>query len=118
MRRFYSLSAVLMLAIIALAACNSKDKSGGAGSAGGATVVKNAASPQSTPNVPNDGVRRITTVELRDMVDKGTAVVIDTRDAASYKANHIKGSINIPVNDVASRIGELPRDKMIAAYCS
>jgi rhodanese-related sulfurtransferase len=52
------------------------------------------------------------------MVDKGTAVVIDTRDAASYKANHIKGSINIPLNDVASRIGELPRDKMIAAYCS
>ena len=119
MRRFYSLSAVLMLAIIALAACNSKDKS--AGTSGGAAVIKNGttATPvSSTPNVPSDNVRRVTTVELRDMLDKGTAVVVDTRDTASYKATHIKGSINIPVNDVASRLGELPRDKMIVAYCS
>jgi 3-mercaptopyruvate sulfurtransferase SseA len=113
MRRFYSLSAAMMLAIIVLAACNSKDKSAGTGG----TVVNNVTT-SSTPNVPSDGVRRVTIVELRDMLDKGTAIVIDTRDAASYKATHIKGSINIPVNDVAGRIGELPRDKMIVAYCS
>ena len=115
MRRFYSLSAVAMLAIIVLAACKSTDKSAGTG---GSAVVYNASTTSSTPNVPSDGVRRVTTVELRDMLDKGTAVVIDTRGADSYKANHIKGSISVPVDQVANKINELPRDKMIVAYCS
>src|SRR5437763_679217 len=117
MRRFYYLSAAVMLAIIVLAACKSTDKSAGTGTGGGA-VVSNASTTSSTPNVPSDGVRRVTTVELRDMLDKGTAVVIDTRGADSYKANHIKGSISVPVDQVANKISELPRDKMIVAYCS
>jgi 3-mercaptopyruvate sulfurtransferase SseA len=116
MRRFYYLSAAVMLAIIVLAACKSTDKSAGTGTGGGA--VGSSASTSSTPNVPSDGVRRVTTVELRDMLDKGTAVVIDTRGADSYKANHIKGSISVPVDQVANKISELPRDKMIVAYCS
>jgi hypothetical protein len=116
MRRFYYLSAAVMLAIIVLAACNSRNNN--AGTSGGGAVVKNGAAPVSTPNVPSDGVRRVTTVELRDMLDKGTAVVIDTRGADAYKQNHIKGSISVPVDQVASRINDLPRDKMIVAYCS
>ena len=115
MRRFHYLSAAVILAIIVLAACKSTDKSAGTG--GGGAVVYNA-STSSTPNVMSDGVRRVTTVELRDMLDKGTAIVIDTRGADSYKANHIKGSISVPVDQVANRINELPRDKMIVAYCS
>ena len=118
MRRFYYLSAAVMLAIIVLAACKSTDKSAGTGTGGGGSVVSNASTTSSTPNVPSDGVRRVTTVELRDMLDKGTAIVIDTRGADSYKANHIKGSISVPVDQVANKISELPRDKMIVAYCS
>ena len=116
MRRFYYLSAAVMLAIIVLAACKSTDKSAGTG--GGGAVVSNASTTSSTPIVPSDGVRRVTTVELRDMLDKGTAIVIDTRGADSYKQNHIKGSISIPLDQVANRINELPRDKTIVAYCS
>ncbi|MDQ3817502.1 MAG: rhodanese-like domain-containing protein [Acidobacteriota bacterium] len=117
MRRLYSLSAAALLSVVLLAACNSKDR---AGTGGGAVVIGggNAAAASSTPNVPSDGVRRVTLVELRDALDKGTAVVVDTRDPASYRANHIKGSINIPLNDVTNRVKELPRDKMIVAYCS
>ena len=117
MRRLYSLSVAASLAIILLAACNSKDRAGTSG-AGVVVGSGNAATTSSTPNVPSDNVRRVTLVELRDALDKGTAIVVDTRDAASYKSSHIKGSINIPLNDVANRINELPRDKMIVAYCS
>lgn len=118
MRLFFSLSAgAVLLAFLALAGCNSKEMKGNAasGSSGGGQTVTTASS---TPIVPSDNVRRITTVELRDALDKGTAIVIDTRPAESYKQNHIKGSINIPVDEVANRITELPRDKMIVAYCS
>src|SRR3954469_20070080 len=108
MRRFYSLSAALMLAIIVLAACKSTDKSAGTGNE---SVVAKNGTTSPTPIVMSDGVRRVTTVELRDMLDKGTAIVIDTRMADAYKQSHIKGSINIPVDQVPNRINELPRDK-------
>ena len=118
MRRFYYLSAAVILAIIVLAACKSTDKSAATGAGGGGAVASNASTTSSTPIVPSDGVRRVTTVELRDMLDKGTAIVIDTRGADSYKQNHIKGSISIPLDQVANRINELPRDNTIVAYCS
>lgn len=118
MRRLYSLSVAAVLAgALLLAACNSKDHAG-TGGASAVVGVGNGATTSSTPNVPSDGVRRVTLVELRDALDKGTAIVVDTRDPATYKSSHIKGSINIPLNDVANRIDELPRDKMIVAYCS
>jgi 3-mercaptopyruvate sulfurtransferase SseA len=113
-----------MLAIIVLAACNSKDSGtrANSGSFGGGKSGTNQPTPggtvSSTPSTMSDGVRRVTIVELRDMLDKGTAIVIDTRGADSYKASHIKGSISVPVDQVANRINDLPRDKTIVAYCS
>jgi rhodanese-related sulfurtransferase len=68
--------------------------------------------------MPGDGVERITTAELRDALEKGTAVVIDVRSPESYKAGHIRGAINIPEPEIAKRKDELPRDKKIVFYCS
>jgi 3-mercaptopyruvate sulfurtransferase SseA len=112
MRLFFLLSAAAVLAVLMLAGCNSQDMKG--------NVASSSSQPVTTPaqNVSSDGVRRITTVELRDALDKGTAIVIDTRPLESYKQNHIKGSISVPLDQVANRITELPRDKMIVAYCS
>lgn len=117
MRLFFSLAAAVMLAVLVLAACNSQEPKGNA--VGGVSPSSAATSPSSAAqNVPSDGVRRITTVELRAALDKGTALVVDTRPVESYKQNHIKGSISMPVDQVPTRIGELPRDKMIVTYCS
>jgi 3-mercaptopyruvate sulfurtransferase SseA len=104
-----------------LAACNSAEQSNGANTNGAKASGSNRASSTTAPstlNAPSDGVRRVTLVELRDALDKGTAMVVDTRPAESYKQSHIKGSINIPVDQVANRLNELPRDKLIVAYCS
>jgi len=116
MRFFFSLLAAVMLAVLMLAGCNSKETKGNAASGSGQPATMPASSSAQT--VPGDGVRRITTVELRDALDKGSAIVIDTRPVESYKQSHIKGSISVPVDQVASHINELPRDKMIVAYCS
>jgi len=111
------LSAAVVIAIVVLAGCNSKEmKSNGASATGNGGGLANAPLAPSPP--PSDGVRRVTLVELRDALDKGTAIVVDTRAAEVYKQSHIKGSINIPVDQVANRLNELPRDKMIVAYCS
>ena len=65
-----------------------------------------------------DGVRRVTPQEAREMVEKGKAIIVDVRGEDSYKAGHVKGARLIPINEVESRIKELPRDKMIITYCS
>jgi len=121
MRRLILLSAAIVLSIVVLAACNSTEKSNMASSNSANGSRGSSGSSATTPaasKVPDDGVRRITLAELRDALDKGTAIVVDTRAAKDYNQSHIKGSINIPVDQVANRINELPHDKTIVAYCS
>src|SRR5437660_1045237 len=89
--------------------CNSSEKS-----ASNSPVA--ALSPAAT--VPGDGVRRITAAELKALLDKGQAVVIDVRNEGSYNQGHIRGAKLIPATEILSRVSELPRDKTIVTYCS
>ena len=43
--------------------------------------------------------------------------LLDVRTAQEFAAGHIPEAVNIPVDDLRSRLGELPRDRRIAAYC-
>jgi rhodanese-related sulfurtransferase len=45
-------------------------------------------------------------------------VVLDVRNADELADGAIKGSVNIPADQVASRIAELPKDKLIVCHCS
>lgn len=75
------------------------------------------AQQQPTPT-PADGVRRVTVEELRAALEKRTAIVVDVRSAEQYKAGHIQGAIWIPSDEIANRIKELPKDKLVVTYCS
>ncbi|MDX6693613.1 MAG: hypothetical protein QOF02_1216 [Blastocatellia bacterium] len=116
MRFPVSLAAVVILALMGLAGCNSKDKAGANNSA--ATTRTTNATTQPPATASNDGARRITTVELNEALNKGEAIVVDVRGDAAYKLAHIKGAIMIPSNEVANHLSELPHDKMIVTYCS
>jgi 3-mercaptopyruvate sulfurtransferase SseA len=69
------------------------------------------------PAAPAD-IARISIEDAKKAVEAGTAVIIDTRSAEAYKAEHIKGSLNIPTEETAKRIAELPKDKQLIFYCS
>ena len=43
--------------------------------------------------------------------------LIDVRSAQEYRSGAIPGAINIPVDELRSRLGEVPRDQKIAVYC-
>jgi NADPH-dependent 2,4-dienoyl-CoA reductase/sulfur reductase-like enzyme/rhodanese-related sulfurtransferase len=43
--------------------------------------------------------------------------LLDVRSPQEFALGHIPGAVNIPVDDLRSRLGELPRDREIAAYC-
>lgn len=75
-------------------------------------------SPAATPPAPADNARRITAEELHKLWEKDEVLIIDTRAESAYKQEHIKGAISMPTGTVLQRIDELPRNKMIAAYCT
>jgi NADPH-dependent 2,4-dienoyl-CoA reductase/sulfur reductase-like enzyme/rhodanese-related sulfurtransferase len=43
--------------------------------------------------------------------------LVDVRTPAEFAAGHIRGAVNIPLDDLRSRRGELPQDRPIAVYC-
>jgi rhodanese-related sulfurtransferase len=43
--------------------------------------------------------------------------LLDVRTPQEFEGGHILGAVNIPVDDLRSRLAELPRDRQIAAYC-
>lgn len=43
--------------------------------------------------------------------------LLDVRTPQEFDGGHIPGAVNIPVDDLRSRLGELPRDREITSYC-
>ena len=48
----------------------------------------------------------------------GALLVIDIRDPKEYAAGTIKGALNIPMSELAQKIGSLPADRPIVFICS
>lgn len=55
--------------------------------------------------------------ELVQRVRHQEVVVLDVRPEAEYRAGHLPGAISIPVNELAARLGEIPKGREIVAYC-
>jgi NADPH-dependent 2,4-dienoyl-CoA reductase/sulfur reductase-like enzyme/rhodanese-related sulfurtransferase len=43
--------------------------------------------------------------------------LVDVRTPQEFDAGHVPGAVNVPVDQLRSRLDELPRDREIAAYC-
>jgi len=55
--------------------------------------------------------------ELVERARSGDLVVIDVRPALEFQAGHIEGARSIPVDELEDRLGELPPDAEVVAYC-
>jgi 3-mercaptopyruvate sulfurtransferase SseA len=118
MRRRVFIPAVLALAVAALlGACKATDTAGNA-SAVASKVAGKSKAPTGTTEVHADGVRRVTVEELQSMLAKGDTVVYDTRSKMAYDAEHIKGALSMPYDEVSKRAGEFPKDKTLVFYCT
>ena len=80
-------------------------------------AVTNNSVPFTQPT-PSDDAPRISLADAKADFDKGDTIFVDTRADVSYKQEHIKGAINIPLGTLDSKIGELSKSKKIIAYCS
>lgn len=60
---------------------------------------------------------QVTREELVRRAGSGEVTVLDVRPGEEYAAGHIPGAVSIPLEELAGRLGELPRGQDIVAYC-
>lgn len=58
-----------------------------------------------------------TRLSLLDKAEKGDVFVLDVRPEAEYRTAHLPHARSIPLSELKRRLGELPQDKEIVAYC-
>jgi len=65
-----------------------------------------------------DEIPRVTAEEAFQAVQNEGAVLLDTRSASSFAAQHASGAINIPVNELEGRLSELDPNIWYISYCT
>ncbi len=68
--------------------------------------------------IEHESIARINVTDTKKLLDAGAAILVDVRNEYSYREQHARGAINIPVEATASRLSELPKDKTIIFYCT
>jgi 3-mercaptopyruvate sulfurtransferase SseA len=110
--RFAVLASLVFILALGLLACASKD------SVSQTQRSSGQASQSPSPAPPADNARRISAEDAHKLWEKGEVLFVDTRTEPAYKESRIKGAILIPVNEVAAKSDELPRNKTIVTYCT
>jgi rhodanese-related sulfurtransferase/DNA-binding transcriptional ArsR family regulator len=64
-----------------------------------------------------DDFEPIAAPELLDRAKKGLVTVLDVRPPEEFASGHVPGALNIPVDQLARRLRELPKGKEVIAYC-
>ncbi len=59
----------------------------------------------------------ITREELLRRMREDSIVLLDVRPEDEFAAGHLPQAINIPVEELENRLAELPREKLVVAYC-
>lgn len=67
---------------------------------------------------PTKGLKNLSTKAFEnELMTNKNKVIIDVREPQEYKTGYIPNAMNIPLSQLKSRIGEIPKDKNIYLYC-
>ena len=78
------------------------------------TILWAVPAPADDPEVPE---KYLSVDEAKALVDKRQRIVfIDVREKPQYDDLHIKGAINIPLEDMRGRLREIPRRELLVLY--
>jgi rhodanese-related sulfurtransferase/DNA-binding HxlR family transcriptional regulator len=64
-----------------------------------------------------DQLEPVAASELVTRLREGSVVLLDVRPEDEYGLGHLPGALNIPLRQLEQRLGELPRNHDIVAYC-
>lgn len=55
--------------------------------------------------------------ELHQRLEQGEAItVVDVRSEDRYRLGHVRGALHIPLEELESRMGEIPRGRPVVTY--
>ena len=64
-----------------------------------------------------DAMEPLSRAELIDRLKDGLITVLDVRPEDEFAAGRVPSAVNIPLRDLAKRLGDLPKHQEIVAYC-
>ncbi|MDD9940950.1 MAG: metalloregulator ArsR/SmtB family transcription factor [Myxococcales bacterium] len=64
-----------------------------------------------------DGMEAIASDELLRRAQRGEVTVLDVRPLEEFRAGHLRGALSIPLSELRARLDEVPRGRIVAAYC-
>jgi len=59
----------------------------------------------------------VDSARARELVSQG-ATLVDVRSPGEFEGGHIEGAINVPVGELASKLGQIPKDRAVVVYCA
>ncbi len=62
------------------------------------------------PTLQNRG-QKVSSLQATQLINQGKTTILDVRDAVQFNAAHLRGSKNIPLKELPSRIEELAKFK-------
>lgn len=81
-----------------------------------ASTVPTPASPLG--EVPYPEIPRVSLPDAKAAFDARSAIFVDVRSADAYQGGHIAGAVNIPLEELEIRLGELDPKQWIITYCT
>jgi hypothetical protein len=81
-----------------------------------ASSLSATSQPGRAPTLANSEIERVTLANAKAAHENQQAVFLDVRTASAYEVNHIAGAINIPLDDLPARLGELDPGDWIIPY--
>ena len=63
------------------------------------------------------GVKTVTVDELAEQLKQSTQVLIDVREPYEFKAGHVKGAVNVPLGQLADRLGKFDPNAETFVIC-
>ncbi|HUS14207.1 MAG TPA: rhodanese-like domain-containing protein [Chloroflexia bacterium] len=91
------------------------------GSASPGIVPTSAPISADAPTVAGGGAEaeRMTLEDFKKLYDDPAKrpLIVDVRAKDAYDQGHIEGAVSVPESDIDTRFKEIPRDKLVVAYC-
>jgi rhodanese-related sulfurtransferase len=64
-----------------------------------------------------DGLEPVSREDMISRLRDGLVTVLDVRPEDEYALGHLPGALSIPLSKLEDRLGELPADREVIAYC-
>ncbi len=64
-----------------------------------------------------DALEPVSREDLVSRLQDGMVTVLDVRPEDEFGVGHLPGALNIPLSELERRLGELPSDREVIAYC-